>query len=177
MVIIKHLQSKTASCFYVLPHILFLLFINIHQARAGGPISDPAAIDEQAEAFRQGAGYTSAQGAVSIGDLVGDIILAFIYLDCLIAKPEFHQGTVYGPCTGSLGPAKHFQLMPLSVKDLTEEQVKFTTRHYFETGFLYYNTYLDEKFIDQEIEFMKKAEGLGLLPKGSVTKKIFRVLK
>jgi hypothetical protein len=67
--------------------------------------------------------------------------------------------------------------MPLSVKDLTAEQVKFTTRHYFEPGFLYYNTYLDEKFIDQEIEFMKKAEGLGLLPKGSVTRKVFRVLK
>jgi len=67
--------------------------------------------------------------------------------------------------------------MPLSVKDLTEEQIKFTTRHYFETGFLYYNTYLDEKFLAQEIEFLKKVEKLGLLPKGSVTRKVFRVLK
>jgi ABC-type nitrate/sulfonate/bicarbonate transport system substrate-binding protein len=67
--------------------------------------------------------------------------------------------------------------MPTAVKDLTDEQVRFTAKHYLNSEFLYKNVYLEQSYLDQEVKFLKKAEALGILPKGSVTMDIFRLIR
>lgn len=67
--------------------------------------------------------------------------------------------------------------MPTEVKEMTKEEMEFMKEHYLKVKFLYYPVYLDENFVQEELEFLKKAENLGFLPKGSSTREIFRLIK
>jgi ABC-type nitrate/sulfonate/bicarbonate transport system substrate-binding protein len=67
--------------------------------------------------------------------------------------------------------------MPTEIKGMTKEQLEFMKAHYLKVKFLYYPVYLDEKFVKEELAFLKKAEDLGFLPKGSSTRDIFRQIK
>ena len=69
------------------------------------------------------------------------------------------------------------EYMPTAIKDVTGEQVDFMAQHYIRSDFLFKKVYLDEGYLKQEIEFLKKAEALGILPKGAATMDIFRIIK
>jgi ABC-type nitrate/sulfonate/bicarbonate transport system substrate-binding protein len=69
------------------------------------------------------------------------------------------------------------EYLPLQVKNPSEEQIRFMTRHYFEYEYLYHDPHLDEDFVDGEMDFLKLAESMGVLKKGMATKKIFQVVK
>lgn len=66
-----------------------------------------------------------------------------------------------------------------SVKGATEPEIKFMVDHHPRIEYHYKNVYLNENFINQEIKFLKKAEDMGILPKGGATKakEIFRIIK
>jgi hypothetical protein len=67
--------------------------------------------------------------------------------------------------------------MPTAIKDATKDQIDFMVKHYLNTDFLFKNVYLDDGYLKQEIEFLKKAEALNILPKGAATMDIFRMIK
>ncbi len=69
------------------------------------------------------------------------------------------------------------EYMPTAIKDVTEEQVNFMAQHYLRSDFLFKKVHLDEGYLKQEIEFLKKTEALGILPEGAATMDIFRIIK
>lgn len=69
------------------------------------------------------------------------------------------------------------EYMPTEVKGMTDAQMQFMKKHYLGVKFLFYPVYLDEKFVKEEMDFLKKTEKLGFLPEGAATRDIFRFIK
>jgi ABC-type nitrate/sulfonate/bicarbonate transport system substrate-binding protein len=69
------------------------------------------------------------------------------------------------------------EYLPTEVKGMTPEQMLMMKKHFLGVHYLYDPVWLDEKFVRQEIEFLKKVEKLGILKEGSATRDIFRFIK
>ncbi|MFC1863466.1 ABC transporter substrate-binding protein [Thermodesulfobacteriota bacterium] len=67
--------------------------------------------------------------------------------------------------------------IPLFDKDATEENVKYFTKFYMKYKYLYQDPYIDEEFIQGELNFLRSAAKAGILKEKDVNRAIFRIIK